>query len=67
MINWVYKFNRWYDSIKEPWRFILAMLIFVMPAFLSDITKTKNLQWLVLWWSLVCLVRIIGQGRRPIL
>ncbi len=24
-------FNSWYDSLKEPWRFIVALMVFLLP------------------------------------
>jgi len=26
-MNWTHKSNKWYDNLKEPWRFLLGMLL----------------------------------------
>ncbi len=53
------KLNRWYDSLKDPWRFITAILLVLPPIILANIGLMRGSVPVVLM-GFVGLLSIIG-------
>ncbi|MBI5733249.1 hypothetical protein HY967_04880 [Candidatus Jorgensenbacteria bacterium] len=50
--------NSWYDGVREPWRFLLAMVLILTGMYLID-SQTPVLVWIgIIYFILLVVPRI---------
>jgi len=76
MLKLVYKFNRWFDRIPEPKRFLIFLIVFVPfvacgPYTIESIFGVGSIGHLIgitvwgIYIMTLCFVRIIGYPKSP--
>ena len=59
-INIISKINSWFDNLGSNQKFIMFIVIFVIPFYLSLLTHNE---FIGTWVSLVILIRVIGVAK----
>jgi len=58
-MNWWFAFNRWVDSIPEPFRVVIILLLFVPAIVVLTTTQSANVTMLgVLYLAFVGVARL---------
>lgn len=52
------KFNSWYDSLREPWRFVLFITLLV-PMVVASLAGHPG--WCLAWMLMLAFVRAAGK------
>lgn len=57
MIKYILKANQWYDNLKEPKRFLFALLFVFIPMGLSNaFMYTNSSKWSIMIFPTFCLL-----------
>jgi hypothetical protein len=57
MIKYILKANKWYDNLKEPWRFLFFISLVCVPLGLSNaFMYTNDNKWSVIIFPVFCLL-----------